>query len=468
MPIGLINCSWGGSCAEAWMPRDVLERDPRHRPIVERYRAQHHGDISAVFQSWQGTPVVHQDSGNEGETRGWASPACDTSAWRELPMPSYWQQHGWNFNGAVWLRREVNIPKSWAGRELELHLGCLDDFDTTYFSGVRVGETSSDPNAYAVERCYTVPAALVTPGRAVIAVRVFDHFGNGGMAGPLKEMFLTLRGARAKKIPLAGTWRACVERELPMKDMSAMTGPLGAPAVMYNGMLAPLVPFALRGVIWYQGESNAGRAAQYRSLFPALITAWRACWQQPALPFLFVQLANYKEPPVAPMDDDWAELREAQTAALALPATAMAAAINIGDAQDIHPRNKRDVGKRLALCALAHVYGQDVVCSGPMYRAHAIEGSAVRIMFDHVDGGLRARRGALRGFAIAGADRRFVWAQARIEQDTVRVWSNDVPQPVAVRYAWAANPPCNLYNAAGLPAVPFRTDAWPGITEGKN
>lgn len=467
IPIGLINCSWGGSCAEAWMPLEVLESDPRHRPIVERYRARHHGDISSVFATWTPTPSYHKDAGNFGEARGWALPACDTSAWRELPMPSYWQQHGWNFNGAVWLRHEVTIPQSWRGRELELHLGRLDDFDTTYFNGVRVGETNDDPNAYAIERCYTVPGTLVQPGRATIAVRIFDHFGNGGMAGPVNHMFLTVRGARAKRINLAGTWRAIVERELPMADAASMLSPLGAPAVMYNGMIAPLLPCALRGVIWYQGESNADRAAQYRSLFQSLITSWRACWQQPALPFLFVQLANFKQPPVAPVDDDWAALREAQTAALALPATGMAVAIDSGDANDIHPRNKRDVGKRLALNALARVYGRDVVYSGPLYRSHTIEGSRIRVTFDHVDGGLRARRGALRGFAIAGADQQFVWAQARIEKDTVVVWSDAVPQPVAVRYAWAANPVCNLYNAAGLPAVPFRTDTWPGMTDGK-
>jgi len=230
-------------------------------------------------------------------------------------------------------------------------------------------------------------------------------------------------------------------------------------------MIAPLTPYAIRGAIWYQGESNAGRAYQYRSLFPTMIRSWWQAWGQNEFPFLFVQLANFLKVKEEPGESEWAELREAQSMTLTLPKTGMAVIIDIGEANDIHPRNKQDVGDRLALWALARTYFKDVVYSGPLYSFMNVRGSEIVLHFEHVDGGLVAKGGEpLKGFAIAGADRKFVWAEAQIEGETVVVRSDKVAEPVAVRYAWADNPVCNLYNAAGLPASPFRTDGWPGIT----
>jgi sialate O-acetylesterase len=231
-------------------------------------------------------------------------------------------------------------------------------------------------------------------------------------------------------------------------------------------MIAPLTPYAIRGVIWYQGEANVDRAYQYRTLFPLMIRDWRRCWGQGNFPFLFVQLANYRgAPPSEPVESAWAELREAQLMALSSPQTGMAVAIDLGKAETIHPKNKQDVGRRLAQIARAEVYGESITYSGPTYRCMGTEGSAIRIHFDHVDGGLATREGRpLTGFAIAGKDRHFVWADAAIEGNTVVVRSPWVPEPVAVRYAWASNPACNLINQAGLPASPFRTDDWPGST----
>jgi len=238
-----------------------------------------------------------------------------------------------------------------------------------------------------------------------------------------------------------------------------------ASAGLYNAMIAPLIPYGIQGAIWYQGESNAGRAYQYRTLFGGMIKNWRDDWGQGKFSFLFVQLANFMQTKPEPDESAWAELREAQSMTLALPNTGMAVIIDIGDAVDIHPKNKQDVGKRLALWPLAGIYGKKLVYSGPIYKSMKVDGSSIILSFDHVGGGLVAKGdGQLKGFSIAGADRKFVWADAKIDGNTVVVSSDKVSEPAAVRYAWADNPVCNFYNQEDLPASPFRTDEWPGVT----
>jgi len=256
-------------------------------------------------------------------------------------------------------------------------------------------------------------------------------------------------------------------RKLPRRPRRPRNPLIGQhrPANLYNGMLLSVMPYAIRGAIWYQGESNAGRAYQYRSLFPTMIRNWRDDWKQGDFPFYFVQLANFLAVKPDPGESTWAELREAQSMTLKLPNTGQAVIIDIGAARNIHPKNKQDVGKRLALIALAKDYGKEVVYSGPTYKSKTITDGKVVLSFDRPAGGLVVRGGgALKGFAVAGADRRFIWAEAKIVGDTIEVSSAQIAQPVAVRYAWANNPVCNLYNKAGLPASPFRTDTWPGIT----
>jgi sialate O-acetylesterase len=242
-------------------------------------------------------------------------------------------------------------------------------------------------------------------------------------------------------------------------------GPKGihptVPALLYNGMIANIIPYGIRGAVWYQGESNASRAKEYQTLFPAMIKNWREDWGQGDFPFGFVQLANFMARKEQPADSAWAELREAQTMTLALPKTGMAVIIDIGDAKDIHPRNKQDVGKRLALWAQSQVYGKDIVYSGPLFESLKVDGGKARVSFKHAGGGLVAKGDKLSGFAVAGEDRVFVWADATIDGNAVVVSSDKVQKPVAVRYAWADNPECNLYNKEGLPASPFRTDDWP-------
>jgi sialate O-acetylesterase len=267
---------------------------------------------------------------------------------------------------------------------------------------------------------------------------------------------------------LAGDWH--FQTSLNLADLPQMPrAPRNSnrSTVLYNAMIAPLIPFAIKGAIWYQGESNAGRAYQYRTLFPTMINDWRTNWRQGVFPFIFVQLANYQAVKPEPVGDAWAELREAQTMALSLPNTGMAVTIDIGDANDIHPKNKQDVGKRLALNALNKVYNKNVKYSGPMYKSMSVDGNKIRLSFEYIADGLEVKGEKLTGFAIAGSDQKFVWAEAKIERKNIIVSSPKIINPIAVRYAWATNPICNLYNSEGLPASPFRTDDWPGITQPK-
>jgi sialate O-acetylesterase len=280
------------------------------------------------------------------------------------------------------------------------------------------------------------------------------------------ELYRKYLSSRDRYRRLAAKMRA--EGKAVPPEPEAPVGPNHpySPTGLYNGMILPIVPYGIRGAIWYQGESNAGRAYQYRTLFPAMIKNWRQVWGEGDFPFLYVQLANWRAVRPEPTQSDWAELREAQLMTLSAPNTGMAVTIDIGEANDIHPTNKQDVGRRLALWALAKTYSKDIEYSGPLYKLMAVEGNEAILHFDHVGGGLVAGGGGpLKGFAIAGPDKKFVWADADIKGDTVVVSSDKVTEPVAVRYGWADNPVCSLYNKEGLPASPFRTDNWPGVTD---
>jgi sialate O-acetylesterase len=349
-------------------------------------------------------------------------------------------------------------------------------------NGKEVGH-SEGQLAVLVQRAYAVPAEAVKGGggggKATIAVRVFDMLSDGGFYGPAMSMKLGPKDAEpAKKIALDGEWKYKVEKaiEQPASVPQRPSPPVLANAPflasnIYNAMVYPVIPYGIIGVVWYQGESNADRAEQYRKLFPAMIRDWREQWKQGDFPFLFVQLANYgpQGRPDQPTESDWAELREAQTMTLvASPNTGMAVTIDIGESKDIHPKNKQDVGKRLALAAEKVAYGKgDVQYSGPIYQVMKVEGDKVRISFDHA-AGLKTKDGQPpRGFAIAGEDKKFVWAEAKIQGREVIVWSDAVKKPAAVRYGWANDPVTSLYNGADLPASPFRTDDWPMVTAGK-
>jgi len=469
-PIGLIHTSWGGTPAEAWTSRESLAASAETQPMIEALdRAALNlptamRDYQAAEAKWEAEHFL-QDPGNQGFDLGYARPEFVESGWQSMRLPKHWEAAGLLIDGAVWFRKTVDVPVEWAGKDLALSLGPIDDFDVTYFNGTKVGAIGHEtPNFYLVPRKYTIPGALVHAGRNLIAVRVFDHFGEGGFGGTAADM--SLGPAGASSIALAGDWLYKVEMSVePLKvDFATQpVAPLAAgnpntPTVLYNAMLSPLTAYAIRGAIWYQGEANTARARQYQSLFPAMIRNWRAAWGEGDFPFLFVQLANFQARRPEPGESTWAELREAQLMTLKAPATGMAVIIDIGEANDIHPKNKQDVGHRLALAALAKTYGQSGEFSGPLYESAAVEGSKVRLRFSHAEGLHTADGASLKGFAVAGADGKFVWASATIEGREIVVWSDAVARPLAVRYAWADNPEANLINGAGLPASPFRTD----------
>lgn len=469
LPVGLINASWGGTAAEAWTSKKSLLENPELAELVPQYERNISNltELNAKYEKENRLLTQKtRDVKNEGYPRGWADIPAPAGEWNDMELPGVWQSRGLNFSGILWFRKEIELPVEWVGRELRLSIGATDKSDTTYFNNIKVGGvTMADrPDAWSFLRSYTVPANLAGNGKNVIAVRVHSDRFAGGMTGPAVNMNLSCPALPGSPpIRLAGVWKYAIENNYGQINIPPPPpGPNNpnSPSGLFNGMISPLLPFALRGAIWYQGESNANRAVQYQTLFPALIRDWRKHWGRGEFPFLFVQLANYMAEQSGPVEtSQWAELREAQTMTLRLPNTGMATTIDIGNAEDIHPQNKQDVGLRLALNALAKVYGRiDVAYSGPMFKTATREGKALRIHFDHVNGGLKCRGEKPLGFAIAGVNRKFVWAQAEIDGNTVLAQATEVSEPQFVRYAWADNPICNLYNGAGLPAVPFRSD----------
>ncbi len=477
VPIGLIHTSWGGTPAEAWTSQSMLKTLPDYLEKVQFIEANMDslkGIYSNYLQDKSGWKMAQQkwrenllklEADKRSNQTAWYVPELDISDWKKMSVPKLWEQQGLeNFNGFVWFRRYVEIPEDWGNTDLILNMGPIDDDEITWFNGTQIGQT----NGYNKNRIYKVPASLVKKGKNVITVQVLDTGGGGGFWG--EDSLYHLNIGTDRSIKLTGEWNYKVSLKLAdvPKSIRRPGSPSGKPSFLYNAMIYPLIPYSFQGAIWYQGESNAGRAYQYRSLFPAMITDWRESWKQGDFPFLFVQLANYMKVKSEPAEAAWAELREAQTMALSLQNTGMAVIIDIGEADDIHPRNKQDVGKRLALNARKTVYGEKVPFSGPMYKNMKIKNNKIFLNFDFVYEGLQTKGdGKLKGFAIAGADRKFYWAEAEIKGKQVVVSSPKVESPIAVRYGWASNPVCNLYNSAGLPTSPFRTDDWQGITFGK-
>ena len=458
VPIGLIETCWGGTVCEAWTSGAALAPLSDFASGIEQVKevagVPGTDKLGVVMDKWYQTK-------DPGTSKAWFKPETDVSAWNKVNMPANWQACGIpGYEGVVWAQCTFEAPSTWAGKEVVLTLGTIGDCDVTWVNGIAIGRT----DYYDEPRIYRVPATVVKTGSNVIAMRVVNS-GGGGFFGPAEQMKVYPSGDESSAISLAGSWRV---RETASR---AVTGAplIGNPnvcSVLYNGMIAPLIPFAIKGAVWYQGESNADRAYQYSTLLQTMIRDWRTGFGVGDFGFHIVSLANFMKTSDVPKESAWAELREAQAmAAKAVPNCGIAMAIDIGDAANIHPLNKKEVGYRLALSAQAITYGKKIEWSGPGYKSMEVTGKGIRITFDHAQSGIIAKGNKLTGFAIAGANRKFVWADAVIDGKTVIVSSSAVPDPVAVRYGWADNPACNLYNKENLPAVPFRTDSWPGITK---
>lgn len=455
VPIGLIDATWGGTPAESWTSEKSLMKMEEFRKMIEENKnaRQDNSTISEEEKTKRREEIIQQADAKVNATG--FKPNFDDSQWKTMNLPALWEEADTSmnrFDGYVWFIKKINIPSRYTGKQLSLHLGKIDDSDMTWFNGEAIGST----NDYSKLRVYEVPRNLVKSGENRIIVRVLDTGGGGGIYGPAEEMYLEQKGQRLP-ISLEGAWKYDEKQEPAFPSMNAFPS---EPAVLFNAMINPLIPYTIKGAIWYQGESNASRAKQYQTLFPLMIEDWREQFGQGKFPFLFVQLANFD--PQGGRPTEWAELREAQLMALDLDNTGMTVTIDLGDPNDIHPRNKQDVGYRLALAAEKVAYNRDNVYSGPLYDTLRIENDMAYIKFTEVGGGLmKMPDEELRGFTIAGENKQFVQAQAKIVgKDEVAVYSSKVKNPQAVRYGWSNNPDVNLYNKEGLPAAPFRTDQW--------
>ncbi|WP_319502329.1 sialate O-acetylesterase [uncultured Draconibacterium sp.] len=465
VPIGLIHSSWGGTVAETWTSAQTIQNDPDFRePMielqqmdVEEYKKNKEAEIRKIL----GGEIPTEDEGMQDGKPVWSDTELNDTDWSKIIAPGLWEEQGYiDIDGIGWYRKELDLTEDQTQTNLNLHLGKIDDSDITFLNGIEIGKTE---NQYDKERVYTIDKKYLNPGKNMIVVRVNDTGGGGGMWGAPEDQYVAIG---QEKIDISGDWKFKISKAV-MQDIDL--GPNSYPTLLFNGMINPIVPFGIKGVIWYQGESNASRAKQYQRVFPNLINDWRKQWNQGDFPFLFVQLANYMKPVQNPTDSEWAELREAQTKTLELPNTGMASAIDIGEADDIHPKNKQDVGKRLALNAFKVAYNKDIVYTGPTFESVEFKDGKAYITFSETGSGLavKDKYGYVKAFSIAGADRQFYWAKAEvINKNTVVVYSYAVTNPVAVRFGWADNPDdLNLYNLELLPANPFRTDDWPGITK---
>lgn len=454
VPIGIVNSSVGGTPIEAW----ISEGGFRDFEDIKKTISQNK-DTSYVnaFARLVNTVPQERTVTDAGRTGHWESIEYQPKGWRNFNIPGYWEDQGLKeLDGVVWFRRTIEVPQSWAGKRVKLYMGRIVDADEMYVNGRKVGNITYQ---YPPRR-YEIPGDLLKAGANTFVVRVTNTSGKGGFV-PDKPYFMT---TGSDTIDLKGTWQYKVGAVFPPGRNTAPPRLVhqNQPTALYNAMIAPALPLKIKGFLWYQGESNTGNPEPYNALLPALIRDWRALWHDDHLPFLVAQLPNFQDIDYTPAESNIALLREAQNKALTLPNTAVAVTIDLGEWNDIHPLNKKDIGKRLALAARNLAYGEKgITYSGPTLKSYRIENDKVILTFDHVGEGIvTSDNEPLRWFAVAGDDRKFYWAEAEIlGKDRIALRSGHVKSPKYVRYAWQDNPEgVNFYNVAGLPASPFRTD----------
>jgi sialate O-acetylesterase len=461
VPIGLIEDCLGGTTAEAWTSPQALHslKDfDTQLAELERLKVRGGPEYGNYIMHW----YDEYDVGLKSNT--WAAVTLDDSRWRTVAIPGGFQELGVaDVPSVCWFRKEITLPDPLPAGAASLCLGVIERMDTAYINGQWVGASAWVENP----RVYQVKQGILKPGRNVIAVRVFKLKPEGGFMSKPETLRLVLGDKTV--IILAGEWRGAVSvnaRPPHPLPLTFENWPV-IPSVLYQGMLRPLAPLAITGFLWYQGEANSERAYQYRTLLPAMIRDWRKLFGQGDLPFYIVSLPAFMHHQDQPAESTWSELREAQAlTARNVRNCGLAVTIDTGEPDNIHPPDKKIVGERLALCALAQRYGKQIPYQGPTFKSLRRVGNALELHFDHADGGLLVKGDKLGEFSMAGNDRKWHWGDARIEGISIVVSSPKVPEPVAARYAWQSFPTATLYNGAGLPAVPFRTDEWPGITEG--
>jgi len=482
IPIGIIDCSWGGTPIVAWIPEEQLLTCEHTATSVRKWNnwiesyEEYHAEWEKRVEEYcnmHDVTVIHSDSGISDEARQYVNEHYDDTGWDVVLLPDTFEHHIGDIDGAIWYRKKVDLSVQFKGVPLVLHLGAIDDMDVAFVNGVEVGSHANPKeNSFALHRKYMIPEAMTATGSLVVAVRVFDKVGAGGFMSDPRAMFL--ENGNGESIQLAGQWRYRVELALPSAigpwNIPGLDEPEGSfspnrPGILARSMLDPVSPFALKGTIWYQGESDADWLPdRYDERLALMLRDWRSRWQQPELPLGIVQLANYRNPSDRPTDTSWSHLRDSQLRfSRKDPKVGLAVTIDIGEADEIHPRNKFDVGRRLSRWALADIYGVIDLSSGPIFESSLIDEATMEISFENVGSGLKTMNGGiLSGFTIAGIDRRFYPATAVIVgRDKIAVHSEDVPFPTAVRYAWGENPKdANLINNERLPASPFRTDDW--------
>jgi sialate O-acetylesterase len=460
VPIGLVEDCWGGTPAESWMsPESLHKLKDFDAPMaeIEKLHAKGGSESCSFLMNWLDEYDVGLQSNN------WSAAGLDDSGWKTVEIPGGFSELGVaDVPSICWFRKELVLPDPLPAGQATLCLGSIEKMDTAYLNGQWVGASSWVENP----RVYAIKDGVLKPGRNVLAVRVFKLKPQGGFLSKPDALRLVLGDQSV--IPLAGEWKGALSVDarpphpLPLTFENYPTMPI----VLFEGMIQPVAPLSIRGAIWYQGEANAERAHQYRTLLPAMIGDWRKLFREGDFPFYIVSLPAFMHHRDQPGDDSWAELREAQAlTARTVKNSALAVTIDTGDADDIHPKDKQVVGERLALCALANEYGEKISWAGPTFASMKQLPGALKLRFNHTEGGLVVKGDKPGEFSVAGKDRQWHWAEAKMEGDSVVVSSPAVPDPQAARYAWQANPGATLFNGLGLPAVPFRTDDWPGVTD---